>query len=158
MFAWLKSAYYTLRFALEALALRFELIDRVLEHDATSLRAVKAVTAAEEYLADHFPTFPVLPGVMMLEALVQAARQFVARTDGEPDRPLVASEVVNLKYGNMVRPGETLHVTVTLRDRDDSGYSFLGEGVVNGKTAVKGRFRLAPLPPDGAEAPPAPDA
>jgi 3-hydroxyacyl-[acyl-carrier-protein] dehydratase len=58
--------------------LKFELIDRVIEQSDTHIKAVKCVSTAEEYLADHFPGFPVLPGVLMLETLVQAARLLVA--------------------------------------------------------------------------------
>jgi 3-hydroxyacyl-[acyl-carrier-protein] dehydratase len=126
--------------------LRFELIDRVLEHQPESLRAVKVLTSAEEYLADHFPSFPVMPGVLMLESLVQAARHWVAATDGPPAKPLVVSEVRNLRYGSMVRPGETLTLEVTLRKRADAGWQFQGTGTVGEEIAVQGRFTLTPLP------------
>jgi 3-hydroxyacyl-[acyl-carrier-protein] dehydratase len=53
--------------------MKFLLIDQVLDRTPTSIVAIKNVTAAEEYLGDHFPGFPVLPGVFMLEALTQAA-------------------------------------------------------------------------------------
>ena len=52
--------------------MHFALIDRVVERDESRLVAVKAVSLSEEYLQDHFPSFPVLPGVFMLEALVQS--------------------------------------------------------------------------------------
>lgn len=126
-------------------ALRFELIDRVLDRNEDSLTGVKTVTASEEYLADHFPGFPVLPGVMMLEALVQAARLFVAKRDDAPAGPLVVTQVRNVRYGNMVRPGQALIVQVTLRKHDDGGYDFQGVGTVDEKIAVQGRFRLEPL-------------
>ncbi len=125
--------------------MRFQLIDRVLERGADKLTAIKSVTAAEEYLADHFPSFPVLPGVMMLEAMVQAGRELAAGLGDPPATPLVVSEVRNVKYGNMVRPGQSLTVEVTLRGRDDAGFDFNGTGTVEGAVAVKGRFRLTPL-------------
>lgn len=126
--------------------MRFELIDRVLERRQDTLVAVKSVTSAEEYLADHFPTFPVLPGVMMLEALVQAARRLVAEGPDAPARPLVVREVRNVKYGSFVQPGETLNIEVTLRRRDAEGYAFQGVGRVDGELAVQGRFRLIEMP------------
>lgn len=126
--------------------MRFDLIDRVLEQQPDSLTALKAVTSAEEYLADHFPSFPVLPGVMMLETLVQAARKLIASQAQAPDCPFVVSEVQNLRYGNMVRPGQTLKVHVTLRKHDDEGFHFQGRGTVNDLIAVQGRFKLIPLP------------
>ena len=125
--------------------MRFQLIDRVLDRGPDKLTALKTVTAAEEYLADHFPSFPVLPGVMMLETLVQAGRALVADLESAPTMPLVVSEVRNIKYGNMVRPGQSLQVEVTLRGQDDQGFDFAGVGTVDGQVAVKGRFRLVPL-------------
>ena len=93
--------------------MRFELIDQVLEHAPDRVVAIKNVTLAEEYLADHFPGFPVLPGVLMLEALVQAARHLLTASDGDAgdgdgataagNEPLVLAQVRNVRYGNMVR-------------------------------------------------------
>jgi len=124
---------------------KFDLIDRVTGCDESSLSAVKNVSAAEEYLGDHFPGFPILPGVMMLETLVQAARHFAARSADPPTRPLVISEVRNVKYAGMVKPGQTLEVTVTLRKREGHTYDFQGVGKVGQQTAVQGRFSLTPL-------------
>jgi 3-hydroxyacyl-[acyl-carrier-protein] dehydratase len=132
--------------------LRFELIDRVVERGPDRLVAIKNVTSAEEYLGDHFPGFPVLPGVMMLEALVQAGRELVA-TPGDAV-PLVLGEVRNIRYANMVRPGQTLRVEVTLRGRDGAGFDFQGVGTVGDQVAVQGRFRLTPLPSRSLAAPP----
>ena len=146
MFAWALGGPYTRRFRAERDDVRFDLIDRVLEQTDDRLTAVKNVTAAEEYLGDHFPGFPVLPGVMMLETLVQAARKLVEADAAASDRtPLVVADVRNVKYGNMVRPGQSLQVEVTLRGRDDTGYDFQGVGRVDDQVAVQGRFRLTPL-------------
>ena len=120
--------------------MHFDLVDRIVEQSADKIVTLKAVTSAEEYLGDHFPGFPVLPGVMMLESLVQAARKLV-----DADSPLIVGEVRNVRYGNMVRPGESLRVEVTLRGKDEKGYEFAGVGTVNGNVAVQGRFRLEPL-------------
>lgn len=129
--------------------MRFELIDRVLEREADRLTAVKNVSTAEEYLGDHFPGFAVLPGVMMLEALVQAARLLADPSADSPRHvPLVVQDVRNVRYGQMVRPGQTLHVQVSLRSRDEAGYEFQGRGTVDGQVAVQGRFRLAPVGED----------
>jgi 3-hydroxyacyl-[acyl-carrier-protein] dehydratase len=52
---------------------KFNLVDKVEQLTPERIVTVKYVSLAEEYLADHFPTFPVLPGVMMLESATQAA-------------------------------------------------------------------------------------
>ena len=127
--------------------MRFTLIDRVIEQNNVTIKTVKAVTSAEEYLGDHFPGFPVLPGVMMLESLVQAGRALAKGLADGPRLPLVVSEVPNIKYGNMVRPGQTLEVTVDLKGQKDKQYEFTGVGMVDGQVAVKGKFKLAELEP-----------
>lgn len=124
--------------------MRFELIDRVLEQGDDRLVAVKNVTVAEEYLGDHFPSFPVLPGVLMLEALVQAARRLIADRGLSSDN-LVLAEVRNVRYGNMVRPGHALRVEVTLQRQENGRFDIKGTGRVDEGIAVQGRFLLAPL-------------
>lgn len=128
--------------------MKFVLLDEILEQSADRIVAVKRVSPAEEYLADHFPTFPVLPGVLMIETLVQAARRLLARRG---DGRLVLGEVRALKFGSMVRPGEALRVEVTLsKAGNDGSYLMKGVGTVqrsggadkatSGETAVSGRF------------------
>ncbi len=109
---------------------------------------IKHVSAAEEYLQDHFATFPVLPGVMMLEAMVQAARALVG---DRSTSHLVLGKVRALKYGAFVQPGNTLRVQVELLAAlPDGSFDFRGEGTRTGadqpdQTAVSGRFLLRPI-------------
>lgn len=130
--------------------MRFVLIDHILERTPERIVALKQVSLAEEYLADHFPSFPILPGVLMLECMVQAARAMI-----DAPHHLVLGEVKALKYGNMVRPGEALEVEVTLQKRNDDGsFSCKGSGRVRrqgessaseGDVAMNGRFTLRPV-------------
>ncbi|MBY0313140.1 MAG: polyketide synthase dehydratase domain-containing protein [Phycisphaerales bacterium] len=135
--------------------MHFRLLDRVLEKSADRIVTIKQVSAAEEYLQDHFPEFPVLPGVFMVESLVQAARELAG---GHPDlgrHRLVLGGVRAVKYGSFVRPGETLRVEVTLHKLiGDGSAEFKGEGVVlrhgaaadaEPPVAVSGRFTLRPV-------------
>lgn len=134
--------------------MRFMLVDRVIEEGADGLVAIKAISAAEEYLADHFPGFAVLPGVLMLEALVQAARQWIQSREDAPRRPVVLAEVRNVRYGQLVRPGQSLRLEVRLRKHDASGWSFQAQATVEEEVAVQGQFRLQELPgPPPAEIP-----
>ena len=52
--------------------MKFNLLDDILEQSSDRIVALKRVDPADDYLADHFPTFPVLPGVLMVETMVQA--------------------------------------------------------------------------------------
>ncbi|HCD33678.1 MAG TPA: beta-hydroxyacyl-ACP dehydratase [Phycisphaerales bacterium] len=125
--------------------MKFELIDKVIELEADRIVAVKNVTSAEEYLADHFPSFPVLPGVMMLETLVQAARILLQKSHDTGDMPLIMAEARNIRYGNMVKPGQTLSVEVTCKGEKDGKWQMVGTGKVDGSVAVQGKFALAPM-------------
>ena len=129
--------------------MRFLLIDDILEQEERRIVAIKNVSASEEYLADHFPSFPVLPGVFMLEALVQAARKLL----GPDGRRMVLGKVGPTRYGNFVRPGEALVVEVKLVSREDNGFvKFKGLGKVAGpgqsladaSTCVSSRFTMRP--------------
>ena len=78
---------------------KFNLIDKVESLTDDRIVAVKYVSLAEEYLADHFPTFPVLPGVMMLEAITQAAGWLMHRRENFGCSMAVLKEARNVKYG-----------------------------------------------------------
>lgn len=130
--------------------MKFDLVDRVLELEDSRIVTLKHVSSAEEYLQDHFPSFPVLPGVMMLEALVQAARHLASQRLGVDGR-LVLGQVRALKYGTFVPPGSSLRVEVTLHKRlDDGSLDFKGQGlrldplarVEEAPVAVSGRLML----------------
>lgn len=125
--------------------MRFNLVDSVLEVREDHIVTVKNVTVAEEYLGDHFPGFPVLPGVMMLEAMIQAARRLISERGDMKVGPWVLGEVRNIRYGNMVRPGEQLMVRVELSKVDGDECMFKGTGLVGGETAVTGKFVLRPV-------------
>ncbi len=144
--------------------MHFDLVDAVLEREGapgepgSRIVTIKNVSAAEEYLQDHFPGFPVLPGVLMVESLVQAARRLLA---GTGDARLVLGGVRAVKYGRFVRPGETLRVEVTVVKALEGGaFECKGEASVVGAArgedgadaaAVSGRFTMRPVRLAGAE-------
>ena len=124
--------------------MRFSLIDRIDELEpGERIAAVKALSMAEEYLADHFPGFPVMPGVLMLEAMTQAAAWLIRATDDFAHSMVVLKEARNVKYGQFVEPGQTLSVTAEIVSRTEGETTLKARGAVDGRTAVKARLVLA---------------
>ena len=128
--------------------MKFDLVDQILEQSENHIVTIKQVTKAEEYLEDHFPGFPILPGVLMLESMVQAASRLCSKGD---DR-LVLGEVKAVKYGAMVKPGDRLKIEVSIiKDNQDGSFACKGTGTVlkndteKTQTAVAGRFTIRPV-------------
>ena len=120
--------------------MKFNLVDRIEHLSDERIVAVKYVSLAEEYLADHFPTFPVLPGVMMLEALTQAAGWLMHHRTGFGCSMAVLKEARNVKYGRFVAPGGALRVEVELTKPTDAGAAFKASGTVDDAQAVQARI------------------
>jgi len=122
---------------------KFNLIDKVESLSDEKIVAVKYVSLAEEYLADHFPTFPVLPGVMMLEAVTQAATWLLHHRRRFEKSMAVLKEARNVKYGTFVAPGNFLRVEVDYLKDTEAGASFKVAGSVRDQQALAARVELA---------------
>jgi 3-hydroxyacyl-[acyl-carrier-protein] dehydratase len=123
--------------------MRFNLVDRIVEVElGRALRAVKNLTLGEEYLADHFPSFPVMPGVLMLQALVEAGAWLLRLTDDYRHSVIVLREAKNVKYGTFMEPGKQLLIAVELLGQDEHTATLKGKGEVEGNTAVSAKLTL----------------
>lgn len=124
--------------------MRFLLIDRIVELEPGSqITAVKNLTMAEEYLADHFPQFPVMPGVLMLEAMTQAAAWLIRISEDFAHSMVVLRQANNVKYGQFVEPGQTLTVTAQILKQDERETKVKAQGTLDGRPTVSGRLVLA---------------
>ena len=123
--------------------MKFNLIDRVEELSHTRIVCIKQVSLAEEYLADHFPTFPVLPGVMMLEAATQAAGWLLHHRTDFACSMSVLKEARNVKYGQFVAPGDELRLEVEITKPLETGGLFKVVGTVGARQSISARLELA---------------
>ena len=107
-------------------------------------RAALFVDPAADYLADHFPGAPTLPGLVMLEAAVRAAAALWDAAEPAGSRTATLAHVDRLQVVRRVVPGETFLVETTgeAGDGDERTRSFSGRGTVSGETAMRARFRL----------------
>ncbi|CAN5177603.1 3-hydroxyacyl-ACP dehydratase FabZ family protein [soil metagenome] len=123
--------------------MRFHLIDRITElQPGKLLRAYKNLALGEEYLADHFPGFPVMPGVLMLQTLVEAGSWLLRITDDYAHSVIVLREVKNVKYGTFMEPGKRMQLCVELVEQNDAVCTCKGKGDVGGQSTVTAKFTL----------------
>ena len=123
--------------------MRFSLVDRITALEAgKSVTATKSLSLAEEYLGDHFPGFPVMPGVLMLESMVQASAWLMRYTEGFQFSIILLKQARAVRFSSFVRPGQTLVVTSSYQERGAGEAVFKGSGSVDGSPVVSARLTL----------------
>ena len=123
--------------------MKFVLIDRIIELvPRERIVGVKAVSLAEEYLADHFPTFPVLPGVLMIQAMAEAGAWLVREAEDFASSVVLLKEARNVTYKSFVQPGHVLKVEVACRRLARGESEFSGVGTCDDAEVVRARFSL----------------
>ena len=123
--------------------MRFILIDKVISLDSgKEIKTLKSVSLAEEYLADHFPTFPVLPGVLLLEGLIESASWLVREKENFAHSMLLLEEARNVKYKSFLAPGAQIEYTVEAKTIEEAVSSFIGFGLSDGRRIVEAKFGL----------------
>ncbi|SMP47588.1 3-hydroxyacyl-ACP dehydratase FabZ [Noviherbaspirillum suwonense] len=117
------------------------LVDRVLDYElGKSIVAIKNVTANEEYFNGHFPHKPVMPGVLMIEALAQSAALLAFLTMGrKPDSTSVVYFVGidAARFKRPVGPGDQLRMEVEIIRSSRGIYKFKSRGLVDGEVALE---------------------
>jgi 3-hydroxyacyl-[acyl-carrier-protein] dehydratase len=96
----------------------------------------------EDYLRDHFPRFEVMPGVLMLEALTQAAILLARATEGYKNGLVYLESAKNVKFADFVQPGQTLSISVEIIKRTESTTLVKAIGSKEDSVAVSGRLLL----------------
>ncbi|MEO2047402.1 MAG: 3-hydroxyacyl-ACP dehydratase FabZ family protein [Pirellulales bacterium] len=123
--------------------MRFWLLDRICSYEPnTELTATKNVSLTEEYLADHFPAFPVLPGVFMLEAATQAGAWLVRLSEDFAHSVIVLQEAKGVKFADFVTPGNTLRMCMKQTKREGNLVHMRFRGEVDGRSCVNGKLVL----------------
>src|SRR5439155_14807416 len=109
------------------------LVDRIVELDSERIVGIKNVTANEPFFAGHFPDFPVMPGVLIVEAMAQTAGVLVLKSipDRESKRVLLVS-IERAKFLKPVVPGDQLRIEMTVIKRKASVAKMAGRATVDG--------------------------
>ncbi|MFW7381605.1 MAG: 3-hydroxyacyl-ACP dehydratase FabZ [Oligoflexus sp.] len=119
----------------------FLLIDRVLEFRPDErIIAIKMISNLDPYLQGHFPGNPVMPGVLMVEALAQASAILGKVSRGDDCDTCLLTEVNESRFRRMVVPGDVLRLDVRLVKSRKSFFWFEGEATVDGDVAAAAKF------------------
>jgi len=123
--------------------MKFILIDKIIKLETgIEITAVKNVSLAEEYLGDHFPTFPVLPGVLLLEGLIETASWLVRDCQKFSNSMVLLESARNVKYKSFAAPGMQIKYTVKAKALEENVSTFTGEGICGDKPIVEAKFSL----------------
>lgn len=129
----------------------FLLIDRIVELEP-GVRAVgiKNVTATEAHFQGHFPDYPVMPGVLQIEAIAQTGCVALLVQEEFRDKLALFAGLDNVRFKRQVKPGDTLRIEVTLGEFRRNIGSGTGVATVNGEVACRAELTFAlvqsPLP------------
>ena len=124
--------------------MRFVLVDRIEELEpGKEITVTKNLSLAEEYLADHFPTFPVLPGVLILQVAIEAASWLVRVSSDFAHSMVVLREARQVRYGSFVSPGECLRVKVKAKRIERTSSAFQAVGNCEGVRTLQANLELS---------------
>ena len=127
----------------------FLYVDTIVERKEDGIVCRKTFEPDEYFFAGHYPDFPLVPGVILCEAAMQAAAVFLSERiqkeeseQGETKKFPVATRINDVKFKKMVRPGDTIEITVTLKEKLSNAYFLSANVTVDGKTAARLEFAV----------------
>ena len=126
-------------------------VDEVVELTDTRIRARKLVDPGLDVFRGHYPNHPILPGVLLCEAAMQAGAILISQLPGgavPAGQVPVATRINNVKFRQMVRPGDTLDIEVTLTERLANAFYLDAKVSVGEKVAVRLDFACSLVPPE----------
>ncbi|MBB5058587.1 3-hydroxyacyl-[acyl-carrier-protein] dehydratase [Granulicella aggregans] len=132
----------------------FLLIDRVIEMERkTRIVAIKNVTANEPHFTGHFPDYPLMPGVLIVEAIAQAGGALLLTEIPDRDSKLmVFTGIEGAKFRRPVVPGDQLRIEVTVLNWRKTAVKMLGIATVEGKVACEATVTCMVVPRPAKEA------
>lgn len=121
----------------------FLFVDEIVEVDERRILTRRFVDPESDFFRGHYPHQPVMPGVLICEACFQSGALLIASKIGPQDASQdipVLTRITDARFKRIVRPGETLHIEVTLNEELDRAYFMTGRCSVDGKLAVRVTF------------------
>jgi 3-hydroxyacyl-[acyl-carrier-protein] dehydratase len=132
----------------------FLLVDRIVELEAERIVGIKNVTANEPFFQGHFPDFPVMPGVLIVEAMAQVAGVLVLKSLGGRQKAVFLASIDSAKFRRPVVPGDQLRIEMKVGRRKATVAKMYGTATVDGVVVAEVEV-MCKLADVGAAAPPA---
>ena len=121
--------------------MRFRQLDQIVDlQPGVKITAKRTLSGRDHYFRDHFPSFPVLPGVLSLEMMFQACDWLVRKTDQFSRSMLLLKEVRNAKFSGFVRPGQSLAVSAEVKTLDEQLGKLVARVTVEDKVVASARL------------------
>lgn len=121
----------------------FLFVDKIVERTDKTITTSLKLTGDEDFFKGHFPGNPIMPGVLLQEALFQSGAALMAGMEGAGLG--VVTRVQNAKFKSMVRPGDELVMTVELTESLSNAHYMKGTTKVGGKTVLVIEFAVASI-------------
>ena len=121
----------------------FLFVDKITDRNESTINTTFQVTGSEDFFKGHFPGNPIMPGVLLQEALFQTGAALMADRAGGGLG--VVTRVQNAKFKNIVRPGDLLEMQVELSDSISNAHYMKGITKVAGKTVLIIEFAVASI-------------
>ena len=121
----------------------FLFVDKIIEITDTKIKATRKVSPQEEYFKGHYPGNPIMPGVLVCEAIFQSGAILLSRIIGQVDDGVpVLVRINNARFKSMVKPGDTLELEAEVVEKVSSAYFLKGKASVDGRTAATVEFAV----------------
>ena len=121
----------------------FLFVDKIIEITDTKIKATRKINPQEEYFKGHYPGNPIMPGVLICEAIFQSGAILLSRIMGQVDDGVpVLVRINNARFKSMVKPGDTLELEAEVVEKVSSAYFLKGKASVDGRTAATVEFAV----------------
>ena len=119
----------------------FLLVDRVIEIEPGSkIVGIKNVTVNEGFFQGHFPGEPIMPGVLIIEALAQVAGVLAFKSGAPPGKSVYFMSIERAKFRKPVVPGDQIRLMVSILQHRGNVWKFVGSALVDEKVAAEAEF------------------
>jgi 3-hydroxyacyl-[acyl-carrier-protein] dehydratase len=133
----------------------FLLVDEIVDWTDSRITCTKHFRGSEDFFAGHYPSYPLVPGVLLCEAAMQAGAILLSRYLAQSaDKVPVATRINDVRFKRMVRPGETIRMEVELTERLADAFFLKAKVTVAGKVAVRFEFACTGAPRNGTSSRP----